>query len=113
VGKFSDAQWKRVASQLRGRSLDWWERHNDQIVELGDVEIRDMISALGSRGSHAAQVEIVARMDPMQWQTYRDGNTYRLSGIARRRAEMLDGLSELGWMLARVLGRAIGRALLD
>lgn len=70
-----------------------------------------MLAGLRRRQPHAARVEIVARMDPTQWLAYRDGVTEKLLGIAKRRAEMLDALRELGWLLARLLGRQLDRAL--
>jgi hypothetical protein len=100
-----------LADQLSGASLRWWERHRDTIIELGHNEATDMLAQLARRQPYAARVEIIARMDQAQWVAYRDGVTEKLSGIAKRRAEMLDALRELGWLLARVLGRQLERAL--
>jgi hypothetical protein len=58
-----------------------------------------------------AEIEIAVRMSAEQWATYRDGTTAKLAGIAQRRAEMLEALSELSWFGARLLGRAAERVL--
>lgn len=107
---YGEDRWAETAAQLKGATLRWWNRHRETITELGENEVGDMLGELARCRPYAARVEIVARMDPAQWIAYRDGVTHKLSGIAKRRADMLDAISEISWTLARVLSRHLSRS---
>jgi len=103
--------WESVAGELRGVAGRWWDENKDHLVGLAKDEAADIFRALKRGDTFRAKQEIVAMMSPEEWRAYRDGTTEQLAGIARRRAELLDALEDLGLRAAKVLGRAVGGAL--
>lgn len=106
IDRFTDADWRAVSRKLKLAGERWWEDHREELVGLGIDEARDLFAALKKGKRRQAKLELVARMTPEEWVTYRDGTTAELRDIASRRAKMLAALEELGWLASRIIGHA-------
>lgn len=103
--------WVGVANGLKGLGARWWEENKDHLVGLAKDEAAEIFAALKRGDTFDAKQELVARMTPEEWRAYRDGTTAQLQGIARRRADLLDALEDLGRRAAKLVGAAATGAL--
>jgi hypothetical protein len=111
---FGRELWQKVGQDLKGESLRWWTEYQEDLVELGSTEVREMLLALQDGGTVEAKAKIAlhwAKHDRASWTHYRDGTTKQLEGIAIRRARLLEALENLGERAAQVLGK-IARGVL-
>lgn len=109
--KFGEELWSLVRKDLKRKPRLWWDEYKEDIVNLGEAEIKDVIRALRSTGVLAAKLEIASHMTRKEFTAYRDGTTLQLHGVAVRRARLLEALNTIGWRVARLLGAAAAAAL--
>lgn len=106
--------WEKVGNGLRGDAGRWWEAHQDDLLELGEDEVKQLLKTLQDGDTVEAKQQIAlrwAREDRETWVAYRDGTTQELKGIAARRARIMEALEDLGERAARTLGRIARGAL--
>jgi hypothetical protein len=106
---FTRDTWAEIGKGLRGVGERWWEDNEALLVGLAEDEARDLLNALRSGDPAAAKLEIASRWiadDRASWRAYRDGTTAQLEGLARRRADLMDALEDLGRRSARLIGMA-------
>jgi ferric-dicitrate binding protein FerR (iron transport regulator) len=92
----------------------WWTEYEELLVGMAEEEARDLFNALRSGDTAEAKGEIAAqwiREDRDSWRAYRDGTTTQLEGIARRRADLIEALEDLGKRTAKLIGRAAAGVL--
>lgn len=95
------------SNRLHGAARDWWGNHGEDLIELTDIEIREVLEALREGDTGEARAAIASRMKREVWVAYRDGTTARLRGLAAKRAATMRALRALGIDLARVIGAAL------
>ncbi len=106
--------WTEVAKDLRGDALDWWTKHRDDLVETTLDEAKAVFKHLDRGDAAEAKYAMALRMmrdDRDAWEEYRNGTTAELTGIARRRATMMDAFAQLGQKAAEKVGKAAMGAL--
>ena len=106
--------WSSVAQALKGDALSWWKEHESEIVETAREEAKQVFTWLKRGDTSEAKYVIAMHMmqdDREAWKAYRDGTTDKLTGIAKRRAAMMDALEALGKAAAETIGKAAMGAL--
>lgn len=110
MNEFGEELWGKVREDLPALARGWWDENREPLIKLGRSEVIDTIRAL-RRSKNAAKLEVVARMTPDQWVAYRDGTTAQLVEISKRRAKLIAALEDLGWLIARLVGRYASESL--
>ena len=115
---FSKELWESVADELPGTGRRWWKKHQEDLLELGEDEVKDMLRALQHGDTVAAKQKLAAhwiREDRASWEAYRDGVTDQLEGLAAeraaRRARIMEALEDLAERVAVLIGAAAKGAL--
>ncbi len=103
--------WQDVARQLEGDALDWWTKHQQDLLAIGQDDAEDIAQALADGDTTGAKFAIVGNMTRAEWRAYRDGTTKKLGQIARSRATVLGALSDLGGATMEAVGKALVSAL--
>lgn len=104
---FTRDTWALIGQGLRGVAERWWDDNQALLVGLAKDEVRDLVAGLRTGDTSSAKAEIAARWireDRESWVAYRDGTTATLQGLARRRADLIEALEELGRRSARLIG---------
>ena len=107
---FTREMWEAVGKELRGTAGTWWEENRDELESLAQEEVQAIASALRKGNTTDAKLAIAGRMSPEDFIAYTKGTTAALQGVARRRAELMDALEDLGIRSAKVVGKAIRTA---
>lgn len=103
--------WKDVARQLEGEALDWWKKHQQDLLAIGQDDAEDIAIALASGDTAGAKFAMVGNMTRAEWRAYRDQTTKKLGQVAQSRATVLDALSDLGGAAMEAVGKALVAAL--
>lgn len=109
---FTRAMWQDVGRDLRFVGARWWKDNEKALVGLTQAEVLDIAHALKAGNRVKAKLALAARMSPEEWAAYRDGTTDALEGIAARRAAAIEAVKRIGWISARVIGKALLAVLL-
>ena len=109
---FTRDLWQSVAKDLRFVGAKWWRENQLALIGLTKAEMLDIAHALQAGDRWRAKEALVARMSVEQWQAYRDGTTAGLEELVARRAAAYEALKRIGWLAARVVGKALLAALL-
>lgn len=95
-------QIEDIGHALSGTARVWWEDYGDTFEDFAEAEARDVFRAL-ERSKTDAKLVIASQMGADDFMRYMKRTTAELRGVARRRADVLDALEDLGLRAARVL----------
>lgn len=111
--------WQRLgremATELEREGWLWWESQKQSIAELAEDQLRGLVEGCCSGSNTRAQMALLAALPPEQageaFNAWQRGTLERLQGIARRRAELLQALGDIGGDVLAIVGRVLQRVL--
>lgn len=106
--------WESVGKDLKGDALEWWDKNKSSISDLARADAESLFESLKKGSTIDAKYKIsrtLMRLDRPAWVAYQRGTLDQLSGIAKRRVELLQAIESLGIRIAETIGEIALRAI--
>lgn len=92
---FTQGLWEDVKKELKGKSLDWWKDHREQLTGVAQEEAIDMLRTLKHNGSLEARLALLRQLSPEELKRVREHTLAGLQGMALRRVKLAEALLDL------------------